>query len=198
MTRKMAQLKWNRRAQKARCGVRTLPVAAKLDAAIRESMRGSFMHKGIYAAVLLGSIAGTVPAAAGNVTADVDRIAAILQKEGYQAKRAGEGADPRIETAMGGYSASIYFYGCDDKGQACKSVQFYAGFNPKTSPTLQGMNDYSKDNRFGRVYLDKDNDPVIEMDIDLEAGGMSEELFLDNLAYWNSILGAFADFVFAD
>ena len=154
------------------------------------------MRDGIYAAVLLGGMAGMAPANAENVTADVDRITAILQSEGYQAKRAGETAAPRIETAMSGYSATVVFYGCDDKGQACKSVQFYAGFNPKTSPTLQAMNDYAKDNRFGRIYLDEDNDPVIEMDVDLEAGGMSEELFIDNLAYWTTILDRFADFVF--
>lgn len=153
----------------------------------------------------LGTVAGiavalnsAAPLAAQNVTADVDRIAAILQQEGYQAKRLGDPGEPRIETSMGGYAAAVYFYGCDAKGKGCKSVQFYSGFNPKTSPTLDAMNEYGRANRFGRVYLDKDGDPVIEMDIDLEAGGMPQALFVDNLAYWNSILGRFAKFVFKD
>lgn len=136
------------------------------------------------------------PLAAAPVTADPAEIAAILQREGYQAKLAGQPGEPRIETAMSGYQMAIYFYGCDGKGQGCKSVQFYAGFNPDTNPTLQAMNDYARDNRWGRIYLDKENDPVIEMDVDLEAGGMSEELFLDNIAYWDTILTKFADFVF--
>ncbi len=152
------------------------------------------MHKlPLTALALLASTLGA-PLAAKPVTADVAQIVAILHKEGYQAKRVGEASEPRIDTAMGGYTMAIYFYGCDDNGQACKSVQFYAGFNPKTNPTLQAMNDYARDNRWGRVYLDKDGDPVIEMDVDLEAGGMSEELFIDNIAYWESILAKFADF----
>ena len=155
------------------------------------------MHKLSIAVALLASTLGA-PLAAKQVTADVAQIAAILQKEGYQAKVAGEGSDVRIDTAMGGYTMAVYFYGCDDKGKGCKSVQFYAGFNPKTNPTLQAMNDYARDNRWGRVYLDKDGDPVIEMDVDLEVGGMSEELFLDNIAYWDTIMGKFADFAFKE
>mgnify|MGYP000560105888 CR=1 FL=1 len=154
------------------------------------------MHKlPLTALALLASTLGA-PLAAKPVTADVAQIAAILQKEGYQAKRAGEVAEPRIETAMSGYQMAIYFYGCDAKGQGCKSVQFYAGFNPDTSPTLEAMNDYARDNRWGRIYLDKEGVAVIEMDVDLEAGGMSEALFLDNMAYWDTILTKFADFVF--
>lgn len=144
------------------------------------------------------ALAMAAPVAAQNVTADVDRIMKIMEAEGYSPKREGEGSEPRIEMEMAGYMASLYFYGCDDKGANCKSVQFYAGFNPKTNPTLQAMNDYARDNRWGRIYLDGEGDPVIEMDVDLEAGGMSEALFIDNIAYWNSILERFADFVFKD
>lgn len=148
------------------------------------------------AGLVLAAALAHAPSVAQNVTADPDRIASILQKEGYQAKRVSADKEPRIETAMAGYNTSIYFFGCDDNGRACKTVQFYAGFNPKQSPTLQAMNDYARENRFGRIYLDKEGDPIIEMDVDLEVGGMSEALFIDNLAYWESILGRFGSFVF--
>lgn len=59
------------------------------------------------------------------------------------------------------------------------------------------MNSYAAENRFGRIYLDKDRDPVIEMDVDLEAGGMSKELFMDNLAYWEAIMVGFAEFAYS-
>lgn len=148
-------------------------------------------------AALVAALAAA-PLNAKTVTADVDQIAAILQKEGYQAKRAGEGADPWIESAMNGYSMAIYFYGCNDAGKECKSVQFYAGFTPKKKPSLQAMNDYARENRWGRIYLDTDGDPAIEMDVDMEAGGMSEALFIDNIAYWNTILDNFGTFVFKE
>ena len=57
------------------------------------------------------------------------------------------------------------------------------------------MNEYASINRFGRVYLDSDGDPVVEMDIDLEAGGMSEALFADNIAYWDAIMTNFSSWV---
>lgn len=154
------------------------------------------MKRATTIAVAAAALAASAPLAAKNVTADVDQIAAILQQEGYQAKRAGKGSEPRIETSMEGYTAAIYFFGCNDQGKDCKSVQFYAGFNPKTNPSLDAMNKYSQENRFGWVYLDSEGDPVIEMDLDLEAGGMSEELFIDNMAYWTTIMSKFADMVF--
>lgn len=70
-------------------------------------------------------------------------------------------------------------------------------FVPTNKPTLEEMNKYAAENRFGRVYIDDEGDPIIEMDIDLEAGGMSRALFLDNLAYWDSIMVAFGDFAFS-
>lgn len=152
----------------------------------------------ITTAATLAVALSAAPLAAKQVTADVDQIVTLLQGEGYKAKREGEVDDLRIESAMSGYSMAIYFYGCDDKGKACKSVQFYAGFDPKTNPTLEAMNQYARENRWGRVYLDKEGDPCIEMDVDLEVGGMSQELFLDNLAYWDTILQNFAEFVFKD
>ena len=136
------------------------------------------------------------PLAAQNIVADLDQIAGVLQSEGYQAKLVGEGEDRYIKTGRSGYNFLILTYDCDDNGGSCKSVQFYIAFATENKPTLEAMNTYASENRFGRIYLDADRDPVIEMDVDLEAGGMSKELFMDNLAYWEAIMVAFADFAF--
>jgi Putative bacterial sensory transduction regulator len=136
------------------------------------------------------------PVLAKNVVADLDQIAELMKGAGYRAELKGEKADRYLRSASSGYNFSIFTYGCNDDGTKCKSVQFYAGFNPKVSPTLEKMNEFGRDNRWGRYYLDKDGDPVIEFDLDLEQGGMSEELFLDNVEYWDYAMGRFADFVF--
>jgi hypothetical protein len=34
---------------------------------------------------------------------------------------------------------------------------------------------------------------VVEMDVDLDDGGMSEALFIDNLQFWQSVLGKFEE-----
>lgn len=137
-----------------------------------------------------------MPAAAKNVTADLDQIAGLLRKAGYTIEQKGEKGDRYLSVDNDGPVSLIIPYGCDDRGRKCKSVQFYTGFSPKQKPTLEAMNAYARENRWGRIYLDKDNDPAIELDVDLEQGGMSEELFLDNVAYWNTIAANFSEFVF--
>jgi Putative bacterial sensory transduction regulator len=136
------------------------------------------------------------PAMARNVVADVDQIAAVMKAAGYKVEIAETKSDRFIKAEAGGYNYAILVYGCDDKGKTCKSVQFFVAFDPKQSPTLEAMNKYAHGHRWGRVYLDDEGDPAIEYDLDLEKGGMSPELFLDNVEYWEAILATFAEFVF--
>jgi len=49
-----------------------------------------------------------------------------------------------------------------------KSLQLYAGFN--TDSSIKDMNTWNKDKRFSRAYIDDENDPVLESDLDLEGG----------------------------
>jgi len=140
----------------------------------------------------------TAPAQARNVTADVAQIAELLTGAGYkvESREAKDGKFLRITSDETRYD--INPYGCDDKGANCKSVQFYAGFTTDKKLSLTQINTYAREHRWGIVYLDSDNDPVIEFDLDLEKGGMSSELFLDNVAYWEAVMFGFADFVFKD
>lgn len=137
-----------------------------------------------------------MPAQARNVVAEVEQIVALLKKNGKVAETKATEGETYVRVSGNGYTYSIFTFGCDDKGRACKSVQFFAAFNPKVSPTLEAMNEYARDNRWGRIYLDKEGDPAIEFDVDLEQGGMSEALFLDNVAYWEAIIDKYGDFVF--
>ena len=148
-------------------------------------------------AIVGASLFAAPPLAAEAITADLDQIAKLLKAEGYQAKFEGEGESRVIKTGMAGYNFLILPFDCNEEGKECKSVQFYVAFAPENKPTLEEMNTYASENRFGRVYLDNDRDPVIEIDVDLEAGGMSPELFMDNLAYWEAIMIGFAEFSFS-
>ena len=138
----------------------------------------------------------SAPALASNIVADVDHIAGVLERAGY-APELGANAGERFITAQAnGYKFLVLPLGCDDNKSNCRSVQFFISFNPQSSPSLEAMNNYARENRWGRIYLDKDGDPALEFDLDLERGGMSEELFLDNLAYWEATIDAYAKFVF--
>lgn len=145
------------------------------------------------AAVTLAAL--TSPAMARNVVADPDQIAAVMQKSGYRAEILEGASNTRyIRSGVSGKTFLVLMFGCDDDGKNCKTIQLYAGFKSDTPPSLEQMNTYAAKKRWGRVYLDDDRDPVVEMDIDLEDGGISEELFVDNLEYWDVVMGNFAEF----
>ena len=147
---------------------------------------------------LPAALALATPAHSQNVTADPDRIAEVMADAGYEAEVVREdGVSPGIASNSQGYNFIIMFFGCNDQGQNCRTIQFFSGFDTETPPTLEELNDFSRDFRFGRVFLTPEGSPVIEMDVDLEDGGVSEALFLDNLEYWELALHTFADFAFS-
>jgi hypothetical protein len=122
-----------------------------------------------------------------------------MKRNGYSVEVVTDKDGKHIAASRGKdtYAFRLFLYGCDEGTMTnCKTVQFYSGFSPKVKPTLDAMNAYARENRWGRIYLDKVGDPVIEMDVDLEKGGMSEALFLDNVEYFEAINGAFGEFAF--
>jgi hypothetical protein len=141
------------------------------------------------------ALAVSSQASAQQVTADPKIVARVMQDAGYKAsiEKLDDG-ESFSQSSSGGYPFRVFFFGCDNDTPGCDTVQMFAGFRTDTSPTLKDMNAYNRDYRWGRVYIDSDDDPVIEMDIDLEDGGMSAALFKDNLEYWDYIMSKFAEF----
>jgi hypothetical protein len=73
-------------------------------------------------------------------------------------------------------------------------MQFAAGFDTKGAFNPVKMNDWNRDNRWTRAYIDKANDPWLEMDIDLTPGG-TFELLNDEFATWRSSFVRFKKFI---
>ncbi|HEY1604420.1 MAG TPA: YbjN domain-containing protein [Allosphingosinicella sp.] len=119
-------------------------------------------------------------------------VVAALQRAGYQAKLdKDQSGDPMIKSASSGTNFSIFFYNCTDH-KDCETIQFYSGYHLDKNPVgLDKLNEWNRTMRFGRAYIDDQKDPVLEMDVDLDAGGMSDALFKDNLDYWTSIMSRF-------
>jgi len=132
-----------------------------------------------------------VPAAAQTVQATrPETIMKALQDAGYRATLSKDnGGDPLIKSGAAGVDFSVLFYNCTEN-KDCKTIQFYAGF-VKKGLTLETMNKWNTNHRFARAYLDDEKDPRIEMDLDLDNGGMSAALFKANIATWESLLGDF-------
>ena len=134
----------------------------------------------------------TLPAQAQMVRGqDPQTLVRALQKEGFSAKLGVDKVgDPMITSGVSGTTFQIFFYNCTDH-KACATVSFHAGYDLKTNIGLDKINEWNRGKRFGRAYLDKENDPILEMDVDLDDGGLSQALFTDNVEFWASVLAEF-------
>lgn len=122
---------------------------------------------------------------------DPSTLVRALQKEGMAAKLGTDKmGDPMITSGVGGTTFQVFFYNCTNN-KDCATVQFHSGYDLKTPVSLDKLNEWNRTKRFGRAFLDAENDPILQMDVDLDDGGMSQALFIDNIQFWSSILGEF-------
>ena len=143
-------------------------------------------------AVAALAILWTAPARAQMVTAqDPGSVVRALQQGGYPATLGTDRVgDPMITSAVAGTEYQMFFYNCTAH-QACATVQFHSRYQPATPVGLERLNEWNSTKRFGRAFLDKSGFPVLEMDVDLDDGGLSSLLFIDNIEFWTSILVSF-------
>ena len=136
------------------------------------------------------------PAMAQNVRAsDPQTIVEALQGAGFKAEVRKDGVgDPMIVSAHSGSEFRVIFYGCT-ANKNCATIQFLSGYEVKTPVTLARINEWNKTKRFARAVLDNEGDPIILMDVDLDDGGLSRALFIDNLEFWISLLDGFEDHI---
>jgi hypothetical protein len=136
--------------------------------------------------------AGALPAQAQMVRAqDPGTLVAALQGAGYAATLGTDKVgDPMITSGVGGTTFQIFFYNCTDN-RDCATVQFHSGYDLTSAPGLDTINTWNRSQRFGRAYLDAEDDPILEMDLDLDDGGLSTLLFIDNVEFWTVVLANF-------
>lgn len=136
------------------------------------------------------------PAGAQMVRAqDPQTLVKALQDAGYQAKLGTDKiGDPMITSSVSGTTFHIFFYNCT-ANKDCATVAFQAGYDLKATPGLARINEWNRTKRFGRAYLDKEEDPILAMDVDLDDGGLSPPLFTDNVEFWVSALADFEKFI---
>ena len=144
----------------------------------------------MFIAAIAALTIGTAAQAQMVTAANPDSVVAALQAGGYKATLEKDSTgDPRIKSAASGSNFVVTFYGCT-ANKNCKTVTFYAGWSG-TKANIELMNDWNKAKRFSRAYIDKDGDPVMEFDVDLDDGGMSQALFNDNVEFWEAAMGGF-------
>jgi hypothetical protein len=143
------------------------------------------------AAAMCAGVAHARPLPEGGVTAQ--EVAEALQAKGYRAQLTKDSAgDPMIESGLDGSTFRVMFYTC--KTGRCASIQFVWALDMDDGMELRKINQWNREKRFGRAYLDDENDPFLEMDVDLERGGTTEAIG-NNLDTWASVLPAFKEFI---
>ncbi len=137
------------------------------------------------------------PVTAAEVRAqDPASVVAAMTKAGYTVELSKDTVgDPKIVTKTpDGTNFQVFFYNCTDNTD-CRTIQFNAGYTEATA-TYEFINEWNRSQRFGQAYLDKEGDPVLQMDVDLDDGGMSQLLFEDNLQFWTSVISRFEDQIY--
>ena len=102
-----------------------------------------------------------------------EQIIEIMKAEGYavELEPGDADSDPDVLWKLDGSKCLIFTY---DKGHA---IQFYVGFTD-TDATLRKVNEWNQTKRFSRSFLDDEDDPCLELDLDL-AGGITKDRLLD-------------------
>lgn len=94
----------------------------------------------------------------------------------------------KIDGRMEGRRYGVYFYGCTANRQ-CNSLQFSWGIDKKGVP-LSKINDWNRDKRFAKAYIDSEGDLMLEMDVNV-AYGVTRKNLDDTFDWWRLVLKEF-------
>lgn len=146
---------------------------------------------------LYASVAALALLAGGTAAADDGRIITAANPEDIVEIARGFGSaelskdsqgDPKIIGRIDGTRYFILFYGCD-QGRDCDDIQFRTAWSAK-SITLEAINKWNYNKRFAKAYLDKDNDPVLEMPVNIDFG-VTRRNIEDTFDWWSIALRDF-------
>ena len=155
-------------------------------------MRKTVAAIAMAAGAMIGTHAMAFQIQDGGITAA--EVAKVLQDKGYKAEITTDNeGDPEVKSSTDGGNFAIFFYGCN-KGPRCSSIEFQAGYDLPNGMSLDKINQWNKEHRFLRAYLDKDNDPYAEMDLDVEHAFLTEGL-ANNIDTWAAVLPKFKQFI---
>jgi len=155
----------------------------------------SMMHRS-RTFVVLALMTLTLPLALQDARAQADLITAknpqavldLIKGYGSGELTTDEDGDPMVSGKIDGNRYHVYFYGCKN-GKGCTDIQFRACWS-ESETTLDDVNQWNRRKRFGKAYLDKDNDPCLELITNL-AYGVSKENLDDTIDWWAIALKEF-------
>ena len=156
---------------------------------------GIFVAAAAVALSLGAGAAEAKPIPDGGMT--IPEVVSWLQDNGYKAEiKSLQSGEKYVSSAAEGVNFDIYMYDC--KSDRCASIQFAAGFN-MTKPGLAGgvtkINEWNTTKRYIKAYVDTDNDPWAQYDVNLSPGATYEALDDNFKNVWISSLPDFKKFI---
>lgn len=124
---------------------------------------------------------------------DPEAIAEIARGYGAVEVTSDAVGDPMLRGRMEGVQYLVLFYGCND-GRNCSNIQFQAAWINSGNTTEDSLRVWNRENRFGKAFLDNENDPVIQWDVNL-FGGVSRANLDDTFDWWRVVLDNFEDYL---
>ena len=97
-----------------------------------------------------------------------------------------------IRSSIDGTPFAIYLYDC--KRDRCASLQYEASFSNTENISLARLNNWNRQSRYIRAYLDRSGRVLGEYDLDI-APGMDGKGLDHSLRRWRSALSRFKQFV---
>jgi hypothetical protein len=151
---------------------------------------------GLAGALLLASATVTARAQMDLVDpADPQSVVNAMQANGYKAVLSFTAAGkPKIDSAISRSKVTVLFNDCRDNAN-CKSIQFYVGYNVRNKPfSIDKVNEWNQTKRWAKAYIDREGDPVLEMDVNM-IGGISGANFADTIDWWRLALTEYEKFI---
>jgi hypothetical protein len=121
-----------------------------------------------------------------------DEILNLARGYGAASLETQTNGDPKISGRIDGVTYQVFFMNCTG-GERCEDLNFYAGFLDNKQ-TLEAINSWNRDKRFGKAYLDADLDAVIEFDVNLEHGVTRENLDAA-FSVWALVLSQYTSYI---
>lgn len=95
-----------------------------------------------------------------------------------------------IRFVASGANSQIYFYDCKDGLAQCTTLRFGYGLDFKNGVDIAKVNEWNRQQLWGRVYVDDENDPWL--DIILNTGdALPKARFDEVLDLWERVVGKF-------
>ncbi|QYJ06294.1 YbjN domain-containing protein [Qipengyuania flava] len=130
---------------------------------------------------------------------DPEGLVAALDMAGYDPELGTDAAgDPKITLDIGGRSAGLFFYGCDETtNDGCDSVQFSIGFDRAKPWTADEAIQLSTRFRYAAVSLDDEGDPFLTWDV-VTGEGIPTKVFLRSVLAFTSVVEDAENIIFAE